>query len=186
MSHVGILEPETHRTNESLMFWRLSGEVLTNEANFVDSPFPAFSLAFSRADDLEHLCFSHRLDLLDGDSPLACLFLSLLFDHVGEYFGVPLLLSVHEIGGDCAFLDVLHSALGVLLFVLFDSLLHLYLLLEPLLVEELGLDTLQGLCLLGDDLGLSGLFLPALLLRVQPFSESFLMQVNEIILRHCV
>jgi hypothetical protein len=95
-----------------------------------------------------------------------------------------LLLTIHEIGWDCAFLDVFHSALGVLLFVLFDGLLHLDLLFEPLLVEEFGLETLEGLGLLGDGLRLTGFLLTAFLLCIQTLSEAFFMQIHIVVLRH--
>ena len=77
-----------------------------------------------------------------------------------------MLFSVHEIGRNCTLLDVLNSAFGVLFLVLFDRLLHLYLLFEPLLVEQFGLDTLQGLSLLSNDLGLPSLLLSSLLIGI--------------------
>ena len=184
MGHVGVLEPEAHRPDESLVFWRLSREVFADEADLVDSAFPALAFALARADDLEHLGLGHRLHLLNRHGPLARLLLALLLDHVGEHLRVPLLLPVHEVSGHCALLDVLDSALGVLLLVLLDGLLHLYLLLEALLIEELGLEALQGLRLLGDDLGLPCVLLPALLLGIESLSESLLVKIHVVVLRH--
>ena len=47
MGHVGIFESEAHGSDESLVFWRLTGEIFPNEAHFVDSALPAFFLSLS-------------------------------------------------------------------------------------------------------------------------------------------
>lgn len=184
MGHVCVFESEAHGSDESLVFWRLSCEVFTDEADFVDSALPALALSLARTDDLKHLGLGHRLDLLHGHGPLAGLFLSLLLNHVGEHLGVPLLVPVHEIGGDCPLLDVFYSALGVLFLMLLDGLLHLYFLLEALLIEELSLEALQCLGLLGDYLGLSCVLLAALLLGIESLSESLLVKIHVVVLRH--
>jgi hypothetical protein len=64
---VGVSEPETHGADESLVFWRFTGEVLSHKADLVDSAFPAFAFSLSRSDDFKHLGLSHRLDLFDGN-----------------------------------------------------------------------------------------------------------------------
>lgn len=184
MSDVGIFESETHGSNEAFMFWWFTSKVLSNKADLVNSTLPTFALSLSRTNDLKHLGFSHRLDLLHRHRPLACLLFTLLLDHIGEDFGVALLFSVHEISRDCSFLNILHSALGVLFLVLLDGFLHLDLLLEAFLIEELGLDALEGLCLLGNDLGLTGFFLATLLLSIETFSEPLLVQIHIVVLRH--
>lgn len=184
MGHVCVFEPEAHGPDESLVFWRLSGEVFTDEADLVDSALPALALTLARTDHLEHLGLGHRLDLLHRHRPLASLLLALLLDHISQHLGVPLLVPVHEIGRDCALLDVLYSALGVLFLMLLDGLLHLYFLLEALLIEELSLEALQCLGLLGDDLGLSCVLFAALLLGIESLSESLLVKIHVVVLRH--
>lgn len=184
MGHVCFFEPEAHRSDESLVFWRLPCEVFAHEADLVDPALPALALSLARADHLEHLGLGHRLHLLHRHRPLPGLLLALLLDHIGEHLGVALLLPVHEVGRHCAVLDILDPALGVLLLMLLDGLLHLYFLLEALLIEELGLEALQGLGLLGDDFGLSCLLLAALFLGVQSLSESLLVKIHVVVLRH--
>ena len=185
MSNICVFETKTHRSNKSFVFRRLSGKVFSHKTNFIDSTLPTFFLSFSWSNHIEHFSFSHRLDFFDRYWPLSSLFFSLLFDHVSEYFGVPLLLSVHEISRHCSFLDVLYSAFGVLLFMFFDGLFHLNFLFEPFFVEQFSFDTFQCLCLFGDDFRFSGFFLSSLFFGVHSLTESFLVEIHEVVLRHC-
>jgi hypothetical protein len=107
-----------------------------------------------------------------------------LFDHIGKDFGIFLLLSVHEISRDSTFLNVLDSAFGVFLFVLFDGFFHLNLLFESFFVEDFGFESSESLSFFGDDFSFSGIFLSTFLLRIHSLTESFTMQVNVIVLRH--
>lgn len=184
MGHVGLFEPQTHRTNKSFVFWGLSCEVLSHKADFVDSSLPAFSFSLSRSDDLKHLGLSHRFNFFDRHRPFASFFLSLLFDHVSQHFRVPLLVPIHQIGRHCSILNVLNATFRIFLLMLFYRLFHLYLLFEPFLVEKFSFNTFQGLCLLGNDLCFSGLFLSSLLLGVHSFTEASFMQIHIIVLRH--
>lgn len=185
MSDVSVSESKTHGSDEAFVFWWFTGEVLSHEADLVDSALPAFPLSLSRTDDLEHLGLGHWFHFLHWNRPLASFFLTFLLDHIGEDFGVALLFSVHEVSRDCSFLDVFHSALGVFFFVFFDGFLHLYLLLEAFLIEEFGLDALEGLCLLGNDLGLTGFLLAPFFFCVEALSEALLVQIHIVVLRHC-
>ncbi len=184
MSHVGVLETQTHWADETFVFWWLSGEVLANEGDFVDSSLPALSLSLSWSDNFEHFSFGHGLDLLNGYWPFACLFFSLLLDHIGQNFGVLLLFSIHEIGGDGSFLYILDSGLWVLLFVLLDSFFHLYFLFESFLVKDLGLQSSKGLGLFRYDLCLSCLFLTTFLISIESLTESLLVKLYILVLRH--
>lgn len=184
MSYIGFLETQTHWTDESFEFWWFTGEVLAYESNFVDSSFPTFSLSFTGPDDLEHFGLGHWLNFLNRDSPLAGLFFTFLFDHVGEYFGVFLLLPVHEISWDGSFLNVFDSAFGVFLFVLLDGFLHLNFLFESFFVEYFGFEASECLGFLGDYFSFSGIFLSTFLLGVESLTETFSMKVNIVVLRH--
>ena len=166
MGYVGLFKAQTHWADESLVFWWFACEVFSYEGDFVDSSLPAFSLSFTRSNNLKHFSLSHGLNLLNGHSPLSGFFFSLLLDHVGEDFGVLLLLSVHEIGRYGSFLYIFNSALGVLFLMLLDGFFHLDFLLESLLVEDFGFESSQGLCLFGDDFCLSGIFLSTLLFSI--------------------
>lgn len=166
MSYVGLFKSQTHRPNESLVLWRLSCEILTHEANFVNSSLPAFFLSLTRTDNLKHLSLSHGFNFLNRHCPLSCFLLSFLFNHVGENFRISLLLSIHQISWHCSFLNILSFAFRVLLLMFFDRFLHLYLFFEPLLIEQFGFDSLKRLSFLGDDLGLPSILLPSLLLGI--------------------
>jgi len=140
MSNICIFKSKSHRSDKSLMFWRLSGKILSHKANFVDSSFPTFSLSFSRSDNLKHFSLSHWLYFFNRYIPFSCFLFAFLFHHVSQDFWVSLLLSVHKIGWDCALFDILNSAFCILLFVLFDSLFHLYFLFESFLIEYFSFD----------------------------------------------
>lgn len=168
------------------MFWRFPCEILANKADFVNPSFPAFSFSLSRSDHIKHFCLCHRFYLFDRHIPLTSFFFTFLFDHIRQYFGVSLLLSIHEISGHCSFLNVLYSAFGILFFVLFDRLFHLYLLFKPLSVEQFGFDTFEGLGLLGNNFSFSCFLLSSFFLSIQSLTKSFLMQIHVIVLRHCI
>jgi hypothetical protein len=148
------------------VFWRFSSKILSNKTYFVDSSFPTFALSFSRSNNFEHLCLCHWLDFLYRDWPLSRFLLSLLLDHIRQYFWVSLLLSIHEICWDCSILNILNSAFCVLFLMLFNRLLHLNLFFKSFLIEKFGFDTLQCLSLLWYNFGLSCLFLSSLLLSI--------------------
>ena len=139
MSHICVFKPQTHWPYKSLMFWRLSCKILSHKTNFIDSSLPAFSLSFSRSDYLKHFSFCHRFNLLDRYIPFSCFFFTFLLDHIGQNFWVSLLLPIHQICWYCTFLYVLDSTLGILLFVFFDSLFHLYFFFKPLFIENFSL-----------------------------------------------
>ncbi len=107
-----------------------------------------------------------------------------MLDHICKNLRVALLLSIHEESRDCSFFNVISPALSVLLLVLLDGLLHLDFLFKSFFVEELSLDALQGLSFLRNYLRLSCLLLASLLLGVQPLSETLLMQLHVVVLRH--
>lgn len=136
MSHICIFKSQTHRSNKSLMFGRLSRKILSYKTNFIDSSLPAFSLSFTRSNHLKHFSFCHWFNLLDRYIPFSCFFFTFLLDHIGQNLWVSLLLPIHQICGYCAFLYVLDSTLGILLFVFFDSFFHLYFLFKPLFIEN--------------------------------------------------
>jgi hypothetical protein len=184
MSDVRLLETQTHWSDESFVFWRLSCEVLSYESDFIDSSLPAFSFSFSGPDDLEHFSFGHWLNFFNRDRPLSGFFFSLLLDHIGENFGVLLLFSIHEIGRYGSFLNILDSGLGVLFFMLLDGFFHLDFLFKSFLVKYLGLESSQCLCFFGDDFSLSGLFLTTFLISIQSLTESLLMKLDIFVLRH--
>lgn len=65
-----------------------------------------------------------------------------------------------------------------------DLPLHPDLLCEPLLVEQLGLESAECLGLPREDVGLSGLLLPAALFGVHTLAEPLLVQFDVVVLRH--
>jgi hypothetical protein len=138
---VRILEAQTHRTDETLVFWRFTSKVFPHKAYFINSAFPTFALAFARSNNLEHLSLSHRLDLFNGDCPLSSFLFAFLLHHICEDFRVSLLLSIHQISWDCSILDVLRATLSIFFLMLLDGLLHLDLLFEAHLIEELRFDS---------------------------------------------
>ncbi len=166
MSNIGLLETQTHGTDESLEFWRFTGKVLAHKCNFVDSSLPAFSLSFSRPDHFKHFGLGHGLYFLNWYGPFTGFFLTLLLNHIGEYFRVFLLLPVHQICGYGAFFNILNSAFGIFLFVFLDGFFHLNLLLKSFLVEYFGLESSKSLRLFGNDFSLSGVFLSTFLFSV--------------------
>ncbi len=175
MRHICVSESEPHGSDESFVFWWFSGEVFAHESYFINSSFPALSLSLSRSNDFEHLGLCHWIDFLDRDWPFSCFFFSFLLDHIGQHLWVSLLLSIHQIGRHGSLLNVFNSALCIFLFVLFDRLFHLYFLLESLLIEDLGLESSQSLCLFGDDFSLPSILFPPLFFRIQSLTEPFLM-----------
>jgi len=135
MGSVAIFKSQAHRSDESLVFWRLSSKILPDKTNLVYSSFPTFSLSFTRSDDLKHFCFSHWLNFFNWNWPLTSLLLSFLFHHIRQYFRISLLLPVHQISRYSTFLNILDSALSILFLVFFDCLFDLYFLLKSLFIE---------------------------------------------------
>ncbi len=166
MSHVCVLESQTHWTDETFVFWWFTGEVLTDEGDFVDSSLPTFSLSLTWSDDLEHFGFSHGLDLFNRYWPFACLFFTFLLDHVGEDFTIFLLFSIHQISRHGAFFYILNSRLWVFLFMLLDSFFHLNFLFKSFFVKDLGFKSSKGLCFFRYDLCLSCFFLTTFLISI--------------------
>jgi len=180
---VCLLETETGRADESLVLRWLSDEVFGNESNLIDQALPSLILAFTGAHDLEHLIFAQGFDFSDRDGPLAGLLLSLLFDHVGQNLGPVHLISVKQIGRDCALFRVLGCAhLSILLFVSLDRLLHLGLLLVLLLGVKLSLDTVEHLGFLGGLVNRTGFLLTFLLSGVHAGTEALLKELHVIVL----
>lgn len=149
VGNVRLLIPQTGGPNESLVFGRLSGVVFGNEGGFVDDSLPGLSAPLPSFDDREHLGLGHRLDLGNGHLPFACIFLSLLLDHVRQNLVAVGSLSVHQEGRDRDVVLFLLLGSDVLFLVGLDGLLDVDLLLVPLLVEDLRLDSPQLLGLLG-------------------------------------
>lgn len=141
MNHICIFESQTHRSYKSLMFGRLSRKILSDKTHFIDPPLPAFSLPFSRSNNLKHFSFCHRFNLLHRYIPFSRFFITFLLYHICQNFWVSLLLPIHQICRYCAFLYILDSALSILLFVFFDGFFHLYFLFKPLLIENFSLDS---------------------------------------------
>ena len=141
MGYICILKSKTHRSDESLVLWRLTSKILTHETYFVDPPLPTFLLSLTRTNNFKHLGLSHWLYLFDGYRPFPSFFFSFLFHHIGQHLRIPLLFSIHKICRYCTFLNIFNSAFGIFLFMLFDSFFHLYFLFKPLFVKQLGLNT---------------------------------------------
>ena len=184
MGYICIFESKTHWSNEPFVFWRFSSEILPYKTDFIYSSFPAFSLPFPWSYHFKHLSFCHRLDLFHRNWPFACFFFPFLLDHVGQNFGIFLLLSIHQICRDGSILDVLDFAFGIFLFMGFDSFFHLNFFFKPFSVENLGLNSSQCFCFFGYYFCFPGFFLSSFLLCVQPLTESLLVQLHVIILRH--
>ena len=148
------------------MFGWFPSEILTNECYLIDSSLPTFSLTLPRGYHIEHLRLRHRLYLLDGYCPSTCLFLSLLFDGVGENSRRSCLLSIHQICGNGALLNLIHLHIHILLLVGFKLFLHPHFLDESFPIEDFGLESSECLGLFGNDMSLPGLFLPSPLFSV--------------------
>ena len=179
-----LLESETRGSDKPFELRSLSRETISNKGDFVDHSLPGLSLAFTCAEYLEHLFFGHGLDLLDGYLPLACLFLSFLFDHIAQHLGPINLISVEQIGGYSSIFDfLLVFNGGFFFFVGFDILFHLNLLLEPLLSVQFTLDAGELLGFLSNILDPSSLLLSHSLVMIETLTEALLMQLHVIILR---
>ena len=140
MSYICIFESQSHRSYKSFMFWRLSSKILPYKTNFVNSSLPALSLSLSGSNNFKHFRLSHWFDFLYRYIPLSCFFFTFLFDHIGEYLRISLLLSIHKISRYCSLFNFLYSAFCVLLLVLFDSFFHLYFLFKSLFVKNFSFD----------------------------------------------
>lgn len=79
-----LFEAEACGADEPFVFGWLTSEALTHESYFVDTALPTLAFTLSRANYIEHLCFGHRFDLLNGDGPPPSLLLPLLPNRVGE------------------------------------------------------------------------------------------------------
>ena len=166
------------------MFWWFSCKVLTDESYFVYSSFPTFSLSFSWSYNFKHFCLSHWFYLFDRDWPFTCFFLSFLFNHVSQNFRISLLLSVHQIGGNCTFFNVLYSTLCIFLLMFFYCFLHLYFLFESLFIKDFRFKSSKSLCFFGNNFSFSGIFLSPFLFSVKSLTESFFMKFDIIVLWH--
>ena len=179
-----LLESETSRSNESLELGWLSHEVLSNEGDFSDHSLPCLVLSLSTLHYFEHFFFGHGLHLLDGDLPLAGFFFSLLLYHVTQHLCSIDFISIKQVSWNSTFFLVLRSLDSrVLLFMRFDCLSHLGLLLVALLGMQLTLDSMKVLTLLGDLMGRPGLLLSLLLLSIEALSITLLEEIHVIVLR---
>lgn len=59
-----------HGSDETLVFWRFTGEAVADEANFGDHSLPGLLLSLSGSDDFKHFCFSLGTNLWQGHFPL--------------------------------------------------------------------------------------------------------------------
>ena len=57
MSHMSLVHPQSHGSDEPLKLGRLSGEVVSNKSDLGHHPLPAFPLGLARFEDLENFCF---------------------------------------------------------------------------------------------------------------------------------
>ena len=184
MSDIGFLESKTHWSNESLVFWRFTSEILSHKTHFVDSSLPAFSLSFSWTNNFEHFCLSHWLYFFDWHIPFSCFLFALLFHHIRQDFWVLLLFSIHQICRDSTIFNGLGLAFGIFLFVGLYGLLHLYFLLESFFVKDLGFDTAKCLGFLGNHFSFTSFFLPSFLFCIESLTEPLLVEVHIVILWH--
>lgn len=157
------------------MFWWLSSKVLSYKTDFINSSFPTFPFSFSRTNHFKHLSFCHRFYFINRYIPFSSLLFTLLLHHIGEYFWVSLLLSIHQICGDSTFFYRLCFAFCILFFMLFNSFFHLNFLFKAFFVKDLSFNASKCLCFFRYDFGFSSLFLSPLLLSIQPLTIPFLM-----------
>lgn len=166
MGNICLFKTKAHWSNESFMFWWFTSEVLADKTYLVNSSFPTFALSFSWANNFEHFCFTHWFYFFDWYIPFTCFFFTLLFDHICEDLWIFLLLSVHKISWNSSIFNWFSFSFSILLFVLFNSFLHLNFLFESFFVKDLSLNTSQWLCLLWNNFCFSSLFFSTLLLCV--------------------
>ena len=182
---VCLIEPQSHGSNESLKLGRLACESFPHERHLCHHPLPAFLILLARLQDTEHLCIRLCSHFGDRDVPLAGLFLPLLLDHVGEDFSLALALTIQQVGWHSSVVHlVLCLLLALLLLVHADRFLHLHLLIESLLVVDLGLQSSQSLRFGGDTANLTGCLLPLTILMIQTATESLLSELDVLVLRH--
>ena len=184
MHDVRLLESETSRPDESLEFGWLSHEVLSNEGDFSDHSLPCFVFPLSTLHYFEHFFFGHGLHFLDRNLPLAGFFFSLLLDHVTQHLCSIDFISIEQVSWNRTLLLVLGSLDSrVLLFVRFDCLSHLCLLLVALLGMEFTLDSMKVLTLLGDFVGRPGFLLSLLFFSIEALSITLPEEIHMIVLR---
>merc|ERR1711892_630359 len=144
MGHMSLLHPKPHGSDKPLKLWWFPGEIVPNKSHLSHHPLPTLPSALSRFQYFKHFSLRLSPDSRNGHLPLSCFFLPLLLYHVGDDFGLGLLLPVHQVGWDSTSIcRSLCRLFCLLLLMCLDSLLHLHLLIEPLLVVQLGLDISQ-------------------------------------------
>lgn len=152
MSYVCLLKSHTWWSYESFHFWRLSGKVFRNKCCLVYDPFPWFFASFSGLNNRVHLCLGHGFYFCNWNTPFSSLFLSLLFDHIWEYFICSLLFSFHKIVGHWIVVIFLALYFDLFFLMAFDFFMKLNFLLVSLLMKNLAFDASKFSCLFGNNL----------------------------------
>jgi hypothetical protein len=139
--HIYLFETKRAWSDESLVFGRLSGEVLGNICDFIDHSFPRLSASFSCFDYGEHFGLAHLLNLSNRNSPLPCLLLSLLLNHIRQDFACSLIFSVHKESGNWFGILGVFLGLDFLLLMGLNFLVHFDFLLVSLFVKYLSFNS---------------------------------------------
>ena len=144
MRHVGLLVSQSHGSNEPLHLHRLSSESLSNKRGLVDHSLPTLALLRTRLDDLEHLFLCNPSDFGQRHAVLGRLVLSPLLDTARQGLGIPLTLSVQQVGGQSSLLGSrIVRLLDVSLVVCLEGLFELNLFGMSFGVVQLGLDSVK-------------------------------------------
>jgi hypothetical protein len=187
VGHMCPLHTQTSGADKPLVLGSLAGIAVAHKSDLGDHSLPVLLLALAALHLSEHLVIGNRLDLGDRDGPLASLLLSLLLDSVAENLGTSSVLTVQQVRGHGAvrWAVVVGVFVGALL-VHVDGLLHGSLLLETLLVEELGAQTERLLGKLRQLVGLACLALAVALQLVHALSMKLLVLLHVLMLRHLI
>mmetsp|Transcript_17004 Transcript_17004/g.68576 ORF Transcript_17004/g.68576 Transcript_17004/m.68576 type:complete len:205 (+) Transcript_17004:1344-1958(+) len=186
MRDVRLFHAQARGADEALVLRRFSRKVVVDKGHFVHDALPRLIAALARRLDAEHLVVRDGSNFRNRDGPLARLLGTFLFDRIGENLGAGDALAVEEVRGERGVFRgvVVVSRVRVALLVHFDRLPHRRLLLEPLLVVQLGANPVDLASKRRLFVDLARLLLPLPLGRVEPLAVPLAVQLDVLVLRH--